>query len=174
MSASPGWGGGGGDGAGRAQRAPGSSIMSALVFCFDGSGVRVIGTILEPAGDRFSRPQPEVRVVQRLLEARLVALHAASVAESGVIRRPRGGGFVPIVAHAIDVAAERLKKFPHGVSPHAPGERLLARLALLWLAFLSYLGWEAASRPVPQFACALSSGERMPTFPGQCCGGARP
>ena len=58
----------------------------------------------------------------------------------------------PIVAHGItpiDVAAGSWK-FPHGVSPLSPAERLLARLALLWLACPSCRQWEAASRPVPQ------------------------
>src|SRR5580704_4687593 len=93
----------------------------------------------------------------------------------GVIRRPRGGGFVP-VAHGvtpIDVAAES-QKGPHGSSPRSPDERLLARLALLWLACPSYPQWEAASRPVPQSACAPSSAEWMRLFPPQCCGGASP
>lgn len=58
-----------------------------------------------------------------------------------VIRRPRDGVFVSIVAHGItpiDVAADCLKKCPHYVSPRAADERLLARLALLWLAYRSY------------------------------------
>lgn len=52
------------------------------------------------------------------------------------VANPRRGGFVPIVAHGItpiDVATET-RKFPHGVSPRSPDERLLARPALLWLA----------------------------------------
>jgi len=53
--------------------------MSALVFRFDGSGVRVNGTMLKPAGDRFGRPEPEVRVVQGLAEGRLIAFHATSI-----------------------------------------------------------------------------------------------
>jgi len=94
----------------------------------------------------------------------------------GVVRLPRGGGFVPIVAHGItpnDVAAGSWK-CPHGVSPLSPDERLLARLGFLWLACPSYPEWEAASRPVPPSACALSSAEWMWLFPRQCCGGARP
>src|ERR1700683_2392263 len=77
----------------------------------------------------------------------------------GVIRRPRGGDFVPVVAHGItpiDVAAESWK-CPHGVSRRAADERLLTRLASLWLACPSYPKSEVASRPVRQSACAPSS-----------------
>src|ERR1019366_876938 len=94
----------------------------------------------------------------------------------GVVRRPRGKGFVSIVAHGItpiDVAAGSWK-CPHGVSPLSPDERLLARLASLWLPCHSCQQWEAASRLVPQCDCAPSSAEQELLFPWQCCGGAPP
>ena len=59
------------------------------------------------------------------------------------------------------------------VNPRSPAERLLARLALPWLAGPSCPQWEAASRPGPQCAWAASAGLWV-RFPVRCCCGAPP
>jgi hypothetical protein len=63
------------------------------------------------------------------------------------------------------------REIPRRISPPFFDERLFVRPAL---PRLSCPEWEAASRPVPQCACAPSSAERMRLFPVPCCGGARP
>ena len=99
---------------------PGSSER-ALVFCFDGSGVRVNGAMRKPAGDRFRRPEPQVRVVQRLAEGRLIAFHATSIPgemSQMVIVCPNAGaramGYLRLVAVAT--------RAPAAFSDHLAGE----------------------------------------------------
>jgi hypothetical protein len=61
----------------------------------------------------------------------------------------------------------------HMVNRHFSVGRSAVPTALPSPPFWLCRRWEAASRPVPQSACALSSAELM-LLPLQCCGGARP
>ena len=81
----------------------------------------------------------------------------------GVIRNPRRRRFCSDRSsrHHSDRLSLPGLGYVRMVSPRSPDGRLLARLALPWLACPSCPQWEAASRPGPQCVCAASAGLRI-------------